>query len=307
MSASARLSATPEAGRERRWFVAEDVRLAIDCPVRGEEPAGVAALRDALLLEEHAPLLDCLVDWSGHDADWCPIADAGNGRDADRSGDDTLDATLASDVGGARRIGLSVPDGWREALGPLPPAWSAFVVCRWHRLEARLVLDRFALGSEDVAHWGAGSVVLLPASFGERSRPTLEPPADTAPTASVIVEPGSETARTHAETDESVVAGVIGCEVALLETFEVAAEEVGGGSSADLPAAARAAADEAEGRRCRVRREDGVEAEGTLVCLGSGLAAVLDGGEFPLDGERDGARRTPASAEERRAAADGVA
>ena len=162
--------ASPGAGVETRWFAADDLLLAVEAPAIGVDPA-LATLADAVLLDERAPLLDCLDAWCGRALDWRPIApDAPSvlGIDPGRS------VALESEAGAARRVTVLPVRGAALPPPPLPAPWSALVAHRPRRRSATLVLETLELSADDLRRLGPGALVLLPGAFRDVWAVTLE-------------------------------------------------------------------------------------------------------------------------------------
>jgi len=144
-------------GQERRWFAAGETRLALDTP-QSKAPAAVRLLNDAVLLDEHEPLLQCIASWCNTDFDWLPAA-----------GDDehSLAVTLQSNAGRDQQAGLVMPEDVLTSLPPFPDAFTDLVSVCWHATQASLLLDRVKLSAEEVALLVPGSLLLLPASYAD--------------------------------------------------------------------------------------------------------------------------------------------
>ena len=259
------LAAEAAAGERRRWFEHAGALLAVDVPAADDASGGapgdaapIEAFRDALALEARAPLLDCLDAWLGTDADWRPTG----APDAPPAVDLTLEGR-----GGEGRVGLVLAAGAAPVPDALPDGWEGRVRVHRARLEAVLVLDRFALGAADVRAWEAGALVVLPGSFRERWEPLFAAAGE----AFAPPVPGASAAADGAPSAH--------CAVLLADRVTLP------GDALDAPdaGAAREALDDAlarlDGARCELVREDGARAPATLARLGAGYGAVLDGFE----------------------------
>ena len=299
----------PPAGFERRRFRAGGFRLAIDRPPIDGTVAAVAAdgdtassvgahggggaddgrtieedakailrFHDAVLLDEHGVLLDGLADWLGEEGDWRP----------DEGGEDSFDATLRTE-GDGRCIGIGFDDEARlHALGDLPPPWRGSLSLLRHRLAVELVLDRFALGSEDLARWAGGSVVLLPNSFRSSWQAVLSAPPEPmaeygAPSTLATTVPAHEGGQVDGEAHSISRTPAVAAyaRVVLEELFHVESARLGIDPLETLSPAAADVLGSLDGRRGRVRlstdADGGVSSTaGTLARFGDGLAFVID-------------------------------
>lgn len=286
MSAFGRLADAPAEGRERRWFTAGERRLAIDAPARGpstavasgttsdtDGAATVAAFHDAVLLEAHATLLDCLADCLDETLDWRPL-DAGDvddaplaltlaSGDARRPDDDVVDAVAADEGPAGPRLALSgtLPDVCELRARHAP--WRGRVALHPHRLSTELVLDRLTLDTDDLARCTEGCVVLLPASFGDgwtvslRTDEAITGDESTAPSGLARPNgpsepneaPGSDGTSESDEATEVPRRGPVPCDVVLEERFVVAADAFdkarGASPFASMPSNASVALDDA--------------------------------------------------------------
>ncbi|MBX2838385.1 MAG: hypothetical protein KTR35_16125 [Gammaproteobacteria bacterium] len=144
----------------QRYFSAEHIILGIEADwcTTDDAPSNLTTpWRDAILLEEQAPLLTCLSQWFGQEFDWQPLEN-------DLS-PNSPDATLQSKAGPKRKLELTLTEGGVERLPEFPAEFQEFIELSLHHRTCQLVLDRLALNIEDQSRVGPGALVLLPKSF----------------------------------------------------------------------------------------------------------------------------------------------
>ena len=163
------LPARPAPDAVRRAFEADGHRLLIDRAASEDEDPALALFADAVLLDDHAPLLECVDRWLGAAQDWTPAADA---RAADAPPASRV-WTLASRVGERRRIGV-VPAPGHEVPAALESPWDELVSLVPGQVEATLVLAELGLDAADAARLGPGATLLLPGSFARSWEATVD-------------------------------------------------------------------------------------------------------------------------------------
>jgi hypothetical protein len=260
---------------EAVWFEAPcpdgalRLRVAVPQPVRH-------AARAALALQDAAPLLDALDDWSLLDADWRWIETPAT-TGPPPQGHARADWRPAGDGPPAAQI--DVPWALLRRLPPPPET----IALDWARAEGVVVLSRLRLTTDDLTALEPGGVLLLPESMGADwsgvLRPADEPAGGTplgfsTPWAPTTLERGSALPPPAALAHDGVA-----CEVRLADVGPVGADRLAGWTPGPLgatedsgPLGAGAVlwqcADAQGPARCLAR--------GPLVRWGDGWALALD-------------------------------
>jgi len=146
----------------QRWYSADGMLLAINASTSDTE---VAAMRDAVLLDENASLLSCVALCNGADVDWVPTTEPDGSM---------LTHTLHMVESPEQSIGLVIPEAKQAKFLQLPQSVADLAVLSPTVHQVLLRLDQVVISDEEALALQPGSLLLLPASFSHYWQAALQ-------------------------------------------------------------------------------------------------------------------------------------
>ena len=168
-------------GKIRQLFAADDLTICIDVNNIAADAAGSNAdaaglqnestvpeqlqpLHNAIALAECDEILQCLSSWFDCDFDWQPVYPGSAVP---------VNLTLSSKTHPTMQLGVSLTAKRLAHLAAMPESWESRVSAITHVQSVMPCIEALSLSEEDTNRLAPGSCLLLPGSFGHRSRVDL--------------------------------------------------------------------------------------------------------------------------------------